>query len=542
MIRKIWIIALLLTATLGVKAQEQLPPVIKGGCTPELEADADDGVAAARAARRVLPAVKTNWDPDKTYRQAVILVEFQNMAFRAEHPRETYDSIFNYPGYNGGVGPGCVAEYFQEQSGGLFNPQFDVFGPYKVPGKARLNEKATKDTKEYGTYQMAQAVEMWVNEDKARDHSVYDWDGNRSIDQVIFVFAGYAGNAGVDSLYGYLWPHTGEKFAVSSVVTYDDYTIAQCSASCEMRTSKTSWGFGTICHEYTHALGLPDIYPVGSSNAGYSVVDEWDLMDGGNYTNNGQCPPCLSGMERMLLGWQTPIDLSEPTTITDMKPLSEGGPVYMVRHTDKEYYLLENRQWTGWDAGLPGKGLIVVHVDYDAGKWSSNHVNETRNHRRYQLVPADNRDYDAWDEYLIKQRDQGLITSQYLYSHRMNNFYMSEAAYPWKDKETGTVNDMLTDSSKPRSAMFNRNSTGSTFLSKSITNIRVSEEGLVSFDFMGGDQTGIDELVHKENRPLCVVSVYDMGGRCLGSHLESQRPGIYILRYSDGTTKKVVKK
>ena len=539
MIRKIWIIALLLTATLGVKAQEQLPPVIKGGCTPELEADADDGVAAARAARRLLPAVKTNWDPDKTYRQAVILVEFQNMAFRAEHPRETYDSIFNYPGYNGGVGPGCVAEYFQEQSGGLFNPQFDVFGPYKVPGKARLNEKATKDTKEYGAYQMAQAVEMWVNEDKARDHSVYDWDGNRSIDQVIFVFAGYAGNAGVDSLYGYLWPHTGEKFAVSSVVTYDDYTIAQCSASCEMRTSKTSWGFGTICHEYTHALGLPDLYPT-SSNGGFSVVDEWDLMDGGNYTNNGQCPPCLSGMERMLLGWQTPIELTEPTTITDMKPLSEGGPVYMVRHTDKEYYLLENRQWTGWDAGLPGKGLLVVHVDYDAGSWSANSVNTSRSHRRYQFVAADNRDYDDWEERLLKMVADSLITSQYRYPKRMNNLFMSETPYPWAPEDSvGTYNDLLTDTSTPKSEMFNKNSAGSKFLSKSITNIRVSEDGLVSFDFMGGETKVADFSLATEVVP---THVYDLRGCCVGNRLESQRPGIYIIRYSDGSTRKVVKK
>lgn len=539
MIRTILSIALLLAATFTVKAQEE-PRAVREGCVmTELADDAGDATRAA-AVRRGLPAINSDWNPDRTYRQAVVLVEFQDKGFSLEHPRETYDSIFNYNGFNKGAGPGCVAEYFHEQSGGLFNIQFDVFGPYRVKYNAKLNPKANADTRENGSGPMAAATEMWIAEDRQRDHSVYVWDSDKpkTISQVIYVFASYAGNTGVDSLYGYLWPNTGEKLIVTSIETYDGFRIAQCSASSELRSGKVSWGLGTICHEFTHCLGLPDIYPT-SSNGGYSVVDEWDLMDGGNYTNNGWCPPCFSGLERMLMGWQSPIELTEPTTITDMKPLSEGGPVYMVRHTDNEYYLLENRQWTGWDAGLPGKGLVVFHVDYDASKWKSNTPNSVRSHRRYQLVPADGLDYDASEARVVRWKDEGLITSPYLNTPRMNSYFMSTSPYPWNDSETGTVNNELTDTSTPKSEMFNKNSAGSKFLSQAITNIRVSEDGLVSFDFMGGQTQVTDFSLASEVMP---THVYDLRGCCVGNRLESQRPGIYIVRYSDGTTRKVAKK
>ena len=528
-----WLLPLCLFIFLPLTAAAQEREVIREGCMPTLDADdGDDGVAATRAARRELSALRTSWDPQKVYRQAVVLVEFSDRSFSLEHPRETYDSIFNYSGFNRGAGPGCVAEYFQEQSGGAFNVQFDVFGPYKVNSKARVNSSANEDTREYGKNVLAMATKAWIAEDKARDHSIYDWDNDMKIDQVIFVLASYSGNMGKDSLYGYVWPSTAEApMNVYSIQTHDDYRINMTSTSSELRANRTSWGLGTIIHEYSHCFGLPDIYPTGS-NAGYSVVDEWDLMDGGNFINSGWCPPNYSGLERMLLGWQSPIELKEPTTITDMKPLSEGGPVYMVRHNDSEYYLLENRQWSGWDARIPGRGLAVFHVVYSASKWANNSVNKDRANRCYQLVHADGLDYDAWDEIIGDN-------NPYVKGHSR---FLSTSPYPYSAEESDVVNDQLTDTSSPASIMFNKNAAGSKYLSKAITNIRVSEDGLVSFDFMGGNQTGIEETLHKENRPLCVVSVYDMGGRCVGSRLESQRSGIYIIRYSDGSTRKVVKK
>jgi hypothetical protein len=189
-------------------------------------------------------------------------------------------------------------------------------------------------------------------------------------------------------------------------------------------------------------------------------------MDGGNFTNSGWCPPNYSGLERMLMGWQSPIELTTPATITGMKALSEGGPVYMIRHTDSEYYLLENRQWSRWDQRLPGRGLVVFHVDYDRGIWAGNGVNEKRNHRRYQLVNADGMDYDAWDKVIGDE-------NPYVKGHSR---YLSTSPYPWATDSTDFVNDLLTDSSNPASVMFNNNAAGSKFLSKALTNIRMTDD------------------------------------------------------------------
>lgn len=521
--RQIVVLLMLLMLPLCVKAQGR--DVIRRGCTPELS---DDGEAKTRGQRRTLEAINTNWDPNRIYRQPVVLISFADRDFSMENPREAYDRIFNEPGYNEGSGPGCIADYFREQSGGLLNLQFDVFGPYKVSQNAKRYVNANKDTYENGKAAMLEAIELWIAEDHDRQHHEYDWNDDKNINQVIFVYAGYAGNQDNAISYGHIWPNTGSFSAFTMISTLDDYGIPNYTCSGELNVRDKSWGIGTICHEFTHSLGLPDIYPTPSG--GYSMVDEWDLMDGGNFTNNGWCPPNYSGLERMLMGWQSPIELTEPTTITDMKPLSEGGPVYMVRHTDKEYYLLENRQWTGWDSRLPGKGLAIFHVCYNESKWSGNNVNSNVSQRGYQLVCADNLDYDAWDAII------GEGVNPYVKGH---NRHLSSAAYPWATDSTDFVNDCLTDNSVPASLMYTANQANSNLLSKAISNIRVKEDGTVSFDFMGGDPDKIDDSRWLNANSEQITAIYDLSGR----QVVSQRPGwIYIVRYADGTTKKVVKR
>lgn len=531
--RKIISVILLMMTPLCVLAQEGR--IIRGNCLPDLDTE---NTAAARGTQKRLGGIMTDWDPQKTYRQAVVLMSFKDRDFSMENPREFYDSLFNYPGFNKGAGAGCVAEYFREQSGGMLNLQFDVYGPYKVAFNAKLNPKATADTQEYGKYQMIDATEKWLAEDTLRKNDIYAWNGNKNVNQVIFIYAGYSGNEDHELSYGHIWPNTG---SFASILTYDDYWVFNYSCSGELHYNNKSWGIGTICHEFTHSLGLPDIYPTGSDNRlPLSVVDEWDLMDGGNFINDGWCPPCYSGMERMLMGWQSPIELTEPTTITDMRPLSEGGPVYMIRYTDNEYYLLENRQQTGWDAGVPGKGLMIWHVNYSKSWWGGNAVNNSLGSPNYSAVSADNLDYSSWETNMTSLSKKGAVIYSGCYQNKekMNSYLLSTAPYPWTTDSTDFVNDQLTDTTTPASVMYNKNAAGNKFLSKAITNIRVSDDGLVSFDFMGGDPQPVEAV----SKDMVQTTVYNLRGVCVGNRIESQRPGIYIIRYSDGTARKVVVK
>ena len=467
---------LLFFATLTVSAQEGL--VLRGDCTPISE---DEAAAAKGMTPLRLPNPNTQWDADKTYSQLVILFSFSDTDFNFDNPQQVYDNMLNAKGYNQRQGKGCVADYYREQSGGLLNLQFDVLGPVTISTVAQPYASPNSNTRNYGREQFREATNMILAAYPDLDYSIYDWNGDGFIEQVVYIYAGYSGNQNSQKCYGHIWPNTS---SFSAITTPDGKRISNYTASGELWSNNLSCGIGTICHEFTHSLGLPDIYPT-NPNAGYSAVDEWDLMDGGNFTNYGWCPPNFSALEKMLMGWLTPVELSGPATILNMKPVSQGGEVYQIKHTNNEYLLLENRQWDGWDAGLPGKGLAVFHVNYNRSAWSGNTVNNTEGKYKYHLFNADNIDsYEEWQNLLIAR---GVTTQNGTYqnSNRMNRWVFSSASYPWTTDSTDVFLDSLTNESVPATLMYN-DKNGSKFLSKPITRIRQNADGTLSFRFMGG--------------------------------------------------------
>jgi M6 family metalloprotease-like protein len=522
--RKISLICLLafLLMPLSGHAQREFT-LLHGDCLP----DSSDEVASDhRAGRMNLPTPKTNWNPDKTYRQLVILVEFADLSFSYASDAHTfYNKMFNESGYNDDKGPGCVADYYRDQSNGMLNLQFDVYGPVKVSSSSQPYANPTKDTKNYGRDAFIEATKKVIADNPGIDFSVYDWNGDKYIEQVVYVYAGVPGNMNSTKAFGHIWPNTS---TFSTITTPDGYKIVNYTASGELWPTSTprSCGIGTICHEFTHSLGLPDIYPTNDS--GYSVCDEWDLMDGGNFTNFGWCPPNFTPMEKYLLGWLSFTDLEEPATITDLKPVGEGGDVYRIMHSASEWLLLENRQQRGWDSGAPGKGLVIYHVNYDGSVWRGNTVNNNANARRFELVHADNMDFDAWTDYMDKNR-----LGTYAVSPRMQNRHLSTSPYPWTTDSTDFVNNELTETSVPSPKMNYPNEEGKSLLNKPITNIQMSEDGLISFDFMGGDKTGIG--LAKTQTDTCEPQTYDVSGRRLSS---PRGVGFFIQRRADGTIRK----
>ncbi|MBR7031473.1 MAG: hypothetical protein IKI06_09610, partial [Prevotella sp.] len=250
--------------------------------------------------------------------------------------------------------------------------------------------------------------------------------------------------------------------------------------------------------------------------------DEWDLMDGGNYANDGWCPPNLSIHEREYLGWSHPEDLSEAATITDMPSYDKSGKCYRIvneAHPD-EYYLLENRQWEGWDFMLPNHGLLITHVDFNASIWRSNTVNSSTRRHRFEHFRADNHDYDYYDE---------LLGDNYPYGVDGRSLRLKFTSYPYVDSD-GVNHDDLTDTSVPAAILFNKRADGESLMGKSITDI-CEEDGYVSFNFTPSS-TGIVSL-SVDARP---VVYYDLRGCVLSAPPTS---GMYLIRYNDGSTRKV---
>lgn len=147
--------------------------------------------------------------------------------------------------------------------------------------------------------------------------------------------------------------------------------------------------------------------------------------------------------------------LSEPCYVKDMKPLDEAEESYVVfnEKNKNEYYIFENRQLQGTDKALPNHGMLVIHMDYNQKVWESNVVNNTYNHQRFTVVPADN---------------------------KLTSATVTGDTWPGTTKSTE-----LTDTSKPAATLFNANSDGRKFLGKPVTEI-AEKNGKISFTFMGG--------------------------------------------------------
>ena len=491
------IILLVLTALLPlcVLAQEEWE-VRHGGCLPTGLPQHSYANSSPLLSSRRLPAINDQWDATRVYKQAVILIEFDELTdeasddtkFSKENPAEYYDRLFNEPGFSERHSKGCVADYYREQSGGLLNLSFDVYGPITVHQKAQPYDAPDDKTRNYGRASFIEATNKVIDANPDINWKQYDWNGDGYVNQVIYVYACYSGNTGQTS-YGYIWPNTS---TFSAITAPDGTKIRDYSSSGERwpTSSVILCGLGTICHEFTHSLGLPDLYRT-------VILDMWDLMDGGNFTNYGFCPPNYTPMEKILLGWKEPEELTEPTTVQGL----EYGKVYKISNTENDYYLLENRPQKGWDEGVPGKGLCVYHVIWNAEKWSSNKVNNG-DVQGYTLVHADGLDYYQWKELLggkIKYAKNGM----------MNNLALSTTPFPYLPSEVDAVTSFELVEGKP------------------VTNIQLDSDGKISFDFKGG-ATGIRSV----NTLHSPYTYYDLQGCGVENPVRGQ---LYIVRRADGS-------
>ena len=445
----------------------------------------------------------------------ILLVDFTNKKFLDDHTPELYNDIANKVGFQSDLGfIGSVKDYFLAQSDGQFELDFDVVGPLSMPKTYGYYGANTQGNDTNPGLMIATACQM---ADEFVDFKDYDWDGDGEVDQVFVIYAGLGEAAGGDA--NTIWPHEWHLSSndYGNPLTLDDVIIDTYACGPELTVRRTInstetviEGIGTICHEFTHCLGIPDIYDT-AYGGGYGM-GYWDLMNSGSYNSNGYIPAGFTSYEKMYCGWSQPIELKNDTVITGMKPLSEGGESYIIYNdaNRNEYYLLENRQKTGWDAGIPGNGLLVIHVDYDPTCWQYNFVNnytsypKYNDHERLTVIAADN---------------------------SRNTSDAATDAYPYKDK------DSLTNNSLPRAELYNLNPDGIHYTSKPITNIK-QENGLVSFVFKNQvknkpQDTGIKNVFTiQENRK----HIYDLRGRNLGTDASALPKGVYII---DG--KKVVK-
>lgn len=454
----------------------------------------------------------------------VVLVDFKNKKFADGHDLEYYKNVINGKDFTneeeGYVG--SVRDYFLAQSNGQFELDFDVVGPVTM----------SKNSGYYGNdgaYQKDEKVYEMIKEacDGIKDQvnlKNYDWDGDGEADQVFFLYAGLGQASG--GSYSTIWPHESQLlYWPCGVLSYPTGKINTYACANELQPETQgssryiSAGIGTICHEFSHCLGFADMYDTSGGGAYGMAV--FDVMDQGSYNGNGFVPCNYTAFERIYAGWVEAIELDAPATVKDMKSVSDyGRPFIMYNYKNtNEYFLLENRQNTGWDEGLYGcNGLLITHVNYVPSRWINNTVNVITGtgNNRIQCCTVVNADgsRDMSDRYSL----QGDL-------------------YPYESKGV-TMNDEFTDDSEPAAKLYNKNSDNSYYLGIPITQIKRSK-GSVSFLVCGGDDKNVIDNTFKGVvdgiNGVTVVKktvdnrIYSIDGRYLGTDASALGKGIYVV-------------
>ncbi|MFN8180160.1 MAG: M6 family metalloprotease domain-containing protein [bacterium] len=292
-----------------------------------------------------------------------------------------------------------ITSYYDELSGGRLTVTGDVHGWFTLPQTEHYYSNGEQGVTAYphngqklAEDAVAAAIAGGVN------LADYDADGDHVVDALLVIHSGegyeWAGNPGLsplpdpDSINSHKWVVTNGDFG-SGLPRVEDYFTGpelQRAVPFFHSWSDSIATIGVLCHELGHVLGLPDFY---DTQLGTSRIGPWEIMDAGvwNWVESdpavslpGALPGHFSAWSRMFLGWASPVivappvgDIAEqalavPSASTGGSPLqlldNPGGVDWTSSAPGGgEYFLAEVRARAGFDAGLPGEGLLVFHVD-----------------------------------------------------------------------------------------------------------------------------------------------------------------------------------
>lgn len=480
----------------------------------------------------------------------LLLVQFKGETFEAGDVTHTmYTEMMNKVGYNGTAGfdksvyyDGSVHDYFLAVSDGQLDLNFDVFGPIQLKNESQYYGQNVSGIKANDKAPEEMVKEACDAIDDQVDFADYDWNGDGEVDQVVLIYSGLGENAGGKS--STVWAH---EYWISYTplnnykpLEYDGMKIDTYACSPEKTgyqpgdgyTYMFPAGIGVLCHEFSHCLGLPDMYDTGGDNYGFNT---YSVLDQGLY-NGLELPgytPCeYTAYERMYVGWRQPVELTDDIEVNGMKPIAKGGETYIYYNDNNpnEYFLLENRQHAlnvaqtyeqlyelagHFDYALEGDGLLVTHVDYNQEIWENNYVNTTTDpfniglftdHQRCAVVAAD----DSYNSY-------NAISGEYDYDD------IDGDCFPYYNNVGVLVSNAFADGSKG-AEWYNANSQGDFKLHAAITDITQNDDLTISFKFT---KEKVEDGIKNVNRETIVDNqYYTIDGKRMNARPTAK--GIYV--------------
>lgn len=461
----------------------------------------------------------------------VILAAFSDKSFSKGDDAivKFYDEVLNQEGYSQNGAAGSVHDYFKDMSRGEFDLTFDIVGPVKVSKSATYYGGPSPIMG--GADHIGEFITEAINKADEKcdiDWKKYDWDDDGEVEQVFVLYAGYGQATGGPT--GTIWPNAWtldealQNSDGNGGYSIDGVFINQyaCSNELYLDSGTVPMGLGVFCHEFSHCMGLPDMYDTNYGST--PTMGDWDLLAGGSYNGPqgiGWCPAGWTSYERAYAGWLELTELKAGDIIKGMTSLEEAdGKAYVIyndNHKD-EYYLLENHKGMGWDKYTPENGLLIIHVDYDKDLFDNNIVNS-----KGEFTPA-----EGYDRYFTNDHPRMAPFSRVRSIQNDTYFY----TYPM-DAPRGVV-DSLTDTSKPAAELYNALADGSKLMGKPVYNIEKDDDGNISFTFMTKEKEtdAIQDIAMAEDA-AGDDTVYDITGKKAGRIADIKngrlKAGIYII-------------
>lgn len=367
--------------------------------TPEEAA----AIRAHNAARLLREPVTVNRSAAQSETRVLIIpVEFQDLDFTVDDPAGHFDRMLNTPGYQENGGTGSAKDYFEANMPGR-QFRFNVAAPVRLSRPYSYYGENDASTPSVITYdvRLPELVEEACSlADAQVDFSQYDTDGDGQADFVFFFLAGYNEAESGDDYA--IWPQSYN--IIQEGIRADGVRVGLFGCASELSGSDLGMngipsGIGTFCHEFGHFLGLVDLYDTdyGSNGLSNCLWGRLSLMDTGNYNNYGRTPPYFCAIDRELAGSATYTGIAAGTTVS-LSPIQDKGEIIRIPTSNNgEYFLIENRSNSGWDAHIEGSGMVVYHIDRSANivngitaavRWTTNLINACADHECADLLEA----------------------------------------------------------------------------------------------------------------------------------------------------------
>ena len=471
-----------------------------------------------------------------TPKAIVILVEFSDVKFTVTDPYTTFNEYLNSEtplpdrGFREDRNYGSVRQYFNDISGGQYAPQFDVYGPVTLPNRSAFYGAGYKDTNTNIDSLLSHACRL---ADPLIDYSQYDSNNDGYVDLVYLMYAGFGENYTGNST-DCIWPKSGSNITTRM---YDGVNVKRYGIGNELNYSPDKVlsadpqrrvnGIGLFCHEFSHTLGLPDMYPIDETaqRTDNQALEYWDIMDNGEYTDNGYTPTPYTPWEKEVMGWITLDTLKTAAQVT----LHDGEAYKIMQDNSDEYLIVHNIQNNGWATSLLGHGMLVYRVDYK-GRTSVNlgdYPNNTAGSPGMTVVCADGLLISAYKVALDdahRTASKPYIASEYLSSHYGDPF-----------PGTSNVHELP-------SVQLNKSVLEKGFYN--INEVAADGETVITFAFIDTEATDIVDSRASDGIELIVnsqpstfshqPSIYDLQGRRIADNadavtLQNLPKGIYII-------------